>query len=165
MQNPAQVKPWMSVEGMMVWVREAPTREDYKRRLAIWLTQVGPYHARQVAEMLQVSVQSVWLWLGQYNTDGPGGLERQGRGGRRWAFLSWPEEQRLLDGLTKRGTQGQILTAKQMHREVCKAVGKNVSVDYVYRLLHRHKWQKMGPRPRHLKAKPQDQEAFKKNCP
>jgi transposase len=165
MKKPAKLKPWLSVEELMVWVQEATSREDYQRRLAVWLTHIGPYYAQEIATMLQVSVQAVWLWVGQYNTQGPGGLQRQGRGGRRWGFLTWQEEQRLLERLATRASQGQLLTAKQMYREVCETVGKEVSVDYVYRLLHRHTWKKMGPRPRHVKANPADQEAFKKNSP
>ena len=71
MRRPAQIKPWLSPEEMMIWVRESPTRDAYQRRLAIWLTYVGPFHAREVADMLCVSKQAVWLWIGQYNRDGP----------------------------------------------------------------------------------------------
>ena len=83
MRRPAQIKPWISPEEMMVWVREAPGRDAYQKRLAIWLTHIGPFHAHQVADMLCVSKQAVWLWIGQYNRQGPEGLHRQGRGGRR----------------------------------------------------------------------------------
>jgi hypothetical protein len=40
-----------------------------------------------------------------------------------------------------------------------------VSLAYVYRLLHRHGWRKLGPRPRHPKAQPAVQERFKKTPP
>ncbi len=46
---PAQIKPHLSTEEMAVWVREAPTKETYKHRPAIWLTHIGPFHAHQVA--------------------------------------------------------------------------------------------------------------------
>ncbi len=57
----------------------------YQRRLAIWLTEVGPFAAHRVAEFLAISTQAVWKWLGEYNALGPQGLERHGRGGRRRA--------------------------------------------------------------------------------
>lgn len=68
-------------------------------------------------------------------------------------LLSW--EQRAL--------RGEVLTAAQLQPEVEAKVGQPVSRDYVYRLLHRHQWRKLGPRPRHLKADLQAQEEFKKN--
>ena len=165
MKPPARIKPWLSPEELAVWVREAPDLKSYQRRLAIWLTQFGPFHARQVAEMLQVSKQAVWLWVGQYNKHGPGGLERRGRGGRRWSYLSWEQERELLRSLEERAAQGEILTAKQILPQVEKAAGKKVSLGYVYRLLHRHRWRKLGPRPRHVKADGEAQEEFKKNSP
>lgn len=163
MRMPAQIKPWLSTEEMSVWLREAPSKEAYKRRLAIWLTHIGPFHAHQVATMLQVSTQAVWIWLKQYNEGGPQGIERKGRGGRRWSYLSWPEEQALLHSFHTRAGKGEIITAKKIHKEVHEAVGKSVSLDYVYRLLYRHGWRKIGPRPRHVKANPKIQEEFKKN--
>jgi hypothetical protein len=55
------------------------------------------------------------------------------------------------------------LTVRQMHRRLCQRTGKEVSLGYVYRLLHRHQWRKLGPRPRHVQAHPQAQEDLKKN--
>jgi transposase len=41
-------------------------------------------------------------------------------------------------------------------------VGAPVSTAYLYDLLHRHQWRKVMPRPRHVRADPDVQEAFKK---
>ena len=163
MREPAQIKPWLSEEESLVWIREAPDIEAYQKRLAIWLTKIGPFHAHEVARMLGISKQAVWLWVGQYNQKGPEGLVREGRGGRRWSLLSWPQEEALLQSLEKRALGGELITAKQMLPPVCQAAGEEVSLAYVYRLLRRHQWRKLGPRPRHVKADPQAQEEFKKN--
>jgi transposase len=165
MRRPALIKPWISPEEMMIWVREAPSRDAYQKRLAVWLTHVGPFHAGEVADMLCVSKQAVWLWIGQYNRRGPEGLRRQGRGGRRWSYLGWAQEQTLLHSLEERARAGEIITAKQIVPEIESLVGGEVSKGYVYKLLRRHHWRKLGPRPRHVKANPQAQEEFKKNSP
>ncbi len=163
MRRPAQVKPWFSEEEFLVWIREAASRDVYQKRLAIWLTQMGPFHAEEVAKMLGISKQAVWLWVGQYNRNGPEGLVRQGRGGRRWSLLSWSKEEALLKSFEKRALEGEVITAKQMLPKICQATGGEVSLAYVYRVLRRHQWRKLGPRPRHVKADPGAQEAFKKN--
>lgn len=165
MRPPAQIEPWLSLEDLQTWVREAPDKSSYQRRMAIWLTLVGRLPAHQVAEYLCVSKQAVWLWISQYNHQGPEGLERQGRGGRRWALLSLEEEQALLGRWLARAEKGQLLTAKQLLNPLEKRLGRRVSLGYVYRLLHRWGWRKLGPRPRHPRARPQDQERFKKNFP
>jgi transposase len=163
MRGPAQIKSWLSEEEFLVWLREAPDREAYQKRLAIWLTKIGPFPAHEVARMLGISKQAVWLWVGQYNKDGPEGLVRQGRGGRRWSLLSWPQEETVLKSFEKRALGGELITVKQMLPGICEATGEEVSLAYVYRLLRRHQWRKLGPRPRHVKADPQAQEEFKKN--
>lgn len=162
MRGPAQIKPWLSTEEMAIWVNDAPTKDAYRHRLAIWLTHIGPFHAQRVADLLQISVQAVWLWLNQYNKQGPEGIEREGRGGRRWCFLSWTEEQELLQSFYLRAGKGEIINAKKIHKDTCEKLKKNVSLDYVYRLLHRHGWRKVGPRPRHPKTNTENQELFKK---
>lgn len=99
MRKPAQIESWLTPEELLSWLKEAPTVEAYQKRLAVWLTYIGPFHAQEVAKMLGVSKQAVWLWLGQYNKHGPDALGRKGRGGRRWSLISWEEEEALLNSL------------------------------------------------------------------
>jgi transposase len=165
MRPPARIEPWLSTEALQVWVREAPDKGAYQRRLAIWLTDVCRLPAHGVAESLCVSKQAVWLWIAQYNQQGPEALSRAGRGGRRWAWLSWQEEERFLEKRQQAALRGQILTAPQLRAELEKLLARRVSLAYVYRLLHRHGWRKLGPRPRHPQAQPAVQERFKKNSP
>ena len=165
MRLAAQIEPWLSLEDLQVWVREAPDKGAYQRRLAIWLTGVCRLPAHRVAESLCVSQQAVWLWIAQYNQQGPEGLGRRGRGGRRWAWLSWEEEERFLEKRQQAASQGQILTAPQLRAELEKLTAHRVSLAYVDRWLHRQGWRKLGPRPRHPQAPPAGQERFKKNSP
>jgi len=145
------------------WVRSSRTADEYRRRVAVWLIHFEKWSAHEIGEMIGVSVQAVWLWVGQYNKQGPEGLLRTGRGGRRWAFLTEEEERKFLTGWDERALCGQIITVKQMHEEVCRRIGKPVSLDYIYRLLHRNRWRKLGPRHRHVKVNLDRQDAFKKN--
>jgi transposase len=138
MKMPAQIHPWLNDEELAKWVREAPSQDAYKKRLAIWLTRRGPFHAHRVSDLLQVSKQAVWLWIKQYNQGGPDSLDRKGRGGRRRAYLSLEEERALVERLQSQVAKGQAKKAKELLPEVLEAVGQNVSVAYVYRLMQRH---------------------------
>jgi len=165
MSRSARLRAWLSTEELLNWLREAPDRESYQKRLAIWLTHIGPFHAHEVANMLGVSKQAVWLWIGQYNKQGPSGLERYGRGGRRWSYLSLKEEEEILKPFREKALLGEVVTATSIWPEISKAIGQEVSLAYVYRMLHRQGWRKLGPRPRHIKSDKQVQEDFKKNYP
>ena len=147
MRRPSNVTPWFSTDQLMAWVKEAPDKAAYQRRLAIWLTHAGQLPAHRVADLLVISVQSVWKWVGEYNTMGPAGLDRKGRGGRRWALMTMEEEQAFLARYLAKAQSGDVLTAKQLHPALCRELGQDVSLDYVYKLLHRHEWRKLMPRP------------------
>lgn len=161
MRRAAQIVGWMDEAGLGAWVQEAPDAWSLRRRLSIWLTYLG-FGAATVAHWLQVSKQAVWLWVGQYNRRGPDGLERRGRGGRRWGFLRLEEEARVLERLEKRAAKGQMLTARQIQPWLSQAAGREVSLAYVYRVLHRHRWRKLAARPRHVRADVACQATFKK---
>lgn len=162
MSRTTKLVPWLSEIELLAWVRQAETRGDYQKRLTVWLTHLYQYPAHQIAAMLAVSTQAVWLWLGQYNRQGPGSLTPSKRGGRRWGFLSLAQETDLLTAFHEQAHAGKVLTARQLQAQVNRVVGRDVSLAYVYRLLHRHDWRKLGPRPRHVKADPAVQETFKK---
>ncbi|NOY81631.1 MAG: helix-turn-helix domain-containing protein [Kiritimatiellaeota bacterium] len=163
MRRPVGVRPWFSEIELLAWLREASSAEEHRRRMVIWLTHFRRWHAREIAEMVGVSVQAVWKWVGQYNRHGFAGLIRRGRGGRRWSYLSEDQERDLLHSLEERTQRGDILTAKQILPLACQAAGRKVSLGYVYALLHRHDWRKLGPRPHHANSDPEVRKRFNKN--
>lgn len=154
MRRPASIRPWLSKQGLQAWVRKAHDREEYQKRLAVWLTHMGPFPAHRVATLLGVSKQAVWLWVSQYNHQGPKGLQRRGRGGRRRAYLTLAQEKAFLASREERIRQGRIVTARQIHGELCRRLRKKISLGYLYGLLHRHGWRKRGSRLRPVKAHP-----------
>jgi hypothetical protein len=44
---------------------------------------------------------------------------------------------------------------------LAKKLGQEVSINYIYGLLHRHQWCKLTPRPHHVKQDPALAEVFK----
>ena len=142
MRRPDINRHWMSEKELEQWVRKDSSREDYQKRIAIWMTLVGPFPAHRVAELLLVSKQSVWLWVGQYNRLGPSGLQRRGRGGRHWAYLSLEQETDLLESLQRRAQVGETPRAVQVQKEISKTTGREVSISYVYNLFDRIGWRR-----------------------
>ena len=126
MRGPAKIKRWLSTEKMAEWVESAEDGASLTRRRAVWLTHSKRLYAEEVAAILGVSVQAVWLWVGQYNAEGPKGLERKGRGGRRWGFMSRCEESELLKPFIRQAKlprpaivySARISTAQELHTAI-----------------------------------------------
>ena len=140
MRPPAQIKPWLPIERMFRWLQSAPDEASYKRRLAVWLTGTSRLHANRVADALGVSTAAVWVWIRQYNALGPEGLDRKGRGGRRWGYLTPSQEAKLLEPFLRLARAGRPAPGARVRRAVEAKLGRRVSMSYVYRLLHRHGW-------------------------
>ena len=137
-------------------------REQYQRWQSIFLTSKG-LQADIIAEYVGTTKGTVHQWVYQYNHDGPDGFTLQGRGGRRFGFLSLEEEAELLESIRPRAEKGRIFNAFAIKEQIEERLAKRVSKDYLYDLLHRHKWRKVMPRPQHPKADKEKQEEFKKN--
>jgi transposase len=149
MRRPALIHRWLSEKKLQGWVRTAHSREEYQKRLAIWMTLKGPFPAHRVASLLVVSKQAVWLWVSQYNRLGPNCLQRQGRGGRRWAYLSLDEEKAVLESLKRDAERGRTPRAREVQEGISEVTRRNVSISYVYRLFERIGWRKPSARARH----------------
>jgi transposase len=115
---------------------------------------------------LGVSSRSVRDWVRRYNEGGAPGLGDQPGRGRppRLPPEYYPRFRERLDGgaqaddgiCTLRGVDIQCILEKEF--------GVVYSVDGVYRLLHRLGYSSLMPRPRHARADPGRQEAFKKSA-
>jgi transposase len=162
MRRPPTIEPWQSERQLRSWVRDAPDKETYRRRVAIWMIVHDELHAPAVADLLQVAVPTVWLWIQQYNVGGPDSLTGGGRGGRRHGLLSLDQEAAILRRYVARARRGHVLTVHHLRSAFAKMVGRRVSLDYVYDVLARHDWRKLVPRPRHPNADVEAQSAYKK---
>jgi hypothetical protein len=150
------------VEQLVGWVKEAPNKTTYQRRLAIWLTRAGPFGAHRVADLPAVSTQAVWKWVAEYNSLGPSGLDRKGRGGRRWGMMTLEEGRAFLAEHLAEAESGDLLTSRQHYSALSKGLGQAVSIDYICGHLHRHQWRKLTPRAHLAKQDPSLAKASKK---
>ena len=139
---------------------------DYQRWQILYLIQIGNQHtAELIAPLVDLSVHSVYKIVERYNLHGPSSVHCKPKGGRRRALLNVQEEEALIASMEQMASRGLLKTAGDMRGIVEKKVGKAVSDDYLWDLLHRHGWKKKMPRPHHPKRSITEQEAFKKNSP
>ncbi len=162
MRSPARIAEYLTTEEMSQWLADAPDRSSSKRRMAVWLTHREKLHARQVAEIVGVSIQAVWLWIGQYNARGPAGLERKGRGGRRWCYLTARQEREVLESFMVKVRAGERPRAAMLKPLIEKKAGRRVSMQYIYRLLARHNWAEEIAQSHPVVEKPEAADDFRK---
>jgi transposase len=123
---------------------------------------VDPRPASEIALHTGLAQQTVHNLVSQYNRLGPESVEGPGKGGRRRAYLSWEEEASFLETYKQQALTGQLATIQEIKQGLEKRLGRRIHKTTVYRLLKRHGWRKVAPRPLHVKAEKEEQEAFKK---
>jgi transposase len=128
----------------------------------IYNALVAPRKAEEIALHTGVSATTVHRVISVYNRQGPAAMETPGKGGRRHQYLTLPEEKEFLAPFFAQAESGEIATVAQIQRAYEDKVGHEVEESTIYRLLNRHGWRKLMPRPRHPQADPQEQEQFKK---
>lgn len=137
------------------WVRQ--------RWWIIYNASIEPRKAEEIARHTGVSVPTVRRVISTYNRLGLAAIETPGTGGRRHEYLTVEQERAFLQPFFARAEQGEIATAEQIQQAFEAEVKHPIHISTIYRLLDRHGWRKLVPRPRHPKANPQEQAAFKKN--
>ncbi len=158
----AKLKDYLTLEQLRQRMLGSEEREQFQRWQALYLTGLG-LAASAVARYVGVSAGTVHQWVYRYNRAGPEQIVLAGRGGRRFGLLSLEQEARLLEGLRSEAERGQVVAAFRIRQAVKKKAGQAVSKDYLYDLLHRHRWRKIMPRPVHPRGDRGVQQAFKKN--
>jgi hypothetical protein len=74
------------------------------------------------------------------------------------------EEAQLLAGFLQRAERGGLLEVSRVQQAYEQAVGHAVPKSTVYRMLARHGWRKLAPRPCHPQTDTARQQTFKKTA-
>lgn len=133
-----------------------------QRWLIIYNALVDPRKAEDIAKHCGVSKATVHQVISSYNRFGGAAVQTPGKGGRHHDYLSVQEEQALLAPFFARAEQGELATAGEIKHAFEARIGHVVPKSTIYRLLDRHDWRKIMPRPRHPKASQEEQEQLKK---
>lgn len=155
----------LPVEAVKTRMKNDPRPWCRERWLIIYNALVDPREAIEIAKHTGVSVSTVHTVISTYNRLGVAAVETPGKGGRRSEYLTLEEERDFLQPFFERAAKGEIATAAQIKQEFEKRRGHKVHKTTIYRLLERHQWRKLVPRPFHPKAKKEEQEHFQQKFP
>lgn len=149
-------------ESLKKLLRKIKKKQDYQRVLAVWLRASLKLSASQIAVALGWSTSSVHRIHAKYFQQGESALLGVGRGGRRRQNLSLEQEAAILSTFFQKAQSGGVLVVSEVKSKYEEILGHPVAKSTVYRMLKRHGWRKIAPRPRHPKTDKAKQEAFKK---
>jgi len=162
MAQVTQAMPHLELETVKQKVKKAVSHWERQKWLVIYNALAAPRTAGEIALHIGVSKGFVRKVIQQYNREGEAGLSTPGKGGRHNCYLSWEQEKELIDGFKEKAGRGQVATAMQIKIAYEKVCGFSVHKTTIYRLLERHQWRKIVPRPTHPKQDPNAVDAFKK---
>lgn len=162
MSRVASVKEHLTVGKIDQRIKNSKEAWRIRRWMIIRHALVDPQPAASIALRLGVAKQTVHNLISLYNRFGASAVDTPGKGQRQRAYLSMSEERDVLDPFLAPSANGQVSTVREIHLVLQERLQRPVAKSTVYRLLKRHRWRKVAPRPRHLKADPSEQETFKK---
>jgi len=134
-----------------------------QRWLILYNALIDPRQAEDIAKHCGVSKATVHQVISTYNRFGAAAVETPRKSGRRRQYLTMEEERAFVAPFFARAEKGEIATTAEIQHSFEARVGHPVEDSTVYRLLNRHEWRKLVPRPQHPQADEQAQEEFKKN--
>ena len=76
--------------------------------------------------------------------------------------MTLEQERQFLSQFLDQASDGGILIVSEIKRAYEAVVGRKVAKTTIYRMLDRHDWRTIIPRPRHPKSDTEAQEGFKK---
>jgi transposase len=160
-----QLIPEGAAAELAPMLKQAQSSAEFQRIQCVWLRAVLGLSAPQIAQALGWQADHVRHVQAAYWRQGAEALRDKPRGGRHHAHLTRAQEQELLAPFLTLAPEGGVLVIAPVQAAYEAAIGRPVHASVVYRALHRHGWRKIMPRPKHPKASPEIQEAFKKNGP
>ena len=146
-------------------LKHASSRAEYRRIQCVLIRATLGSSAAQIAQLLGWSTATVHVMHSRWGKEGDSVFDVRERGGRRNQYFSAEQEQQLLAPFAERAQAGGMLTVIEIQQAYERALGVAVAPSTVYRLLDRHGWRKVVPRPKHPKANEVAQAAFKKTPP
>lgn len=146
-------------------LKRANRHGEYQRIQCVLIRATIGSPAAEIAQLLGWSIATVHVIHSGWAKEGESLFDLRPRGGRRHQHLSADDEANLLAPFAALAQAGGMLHVSEIQRALEQQVGTTVAASTVYRMLDRHGWRKVLPRPRHSKADMQAQDAFKKTPP
>ena len=143
---------------------EAQKNLCFRRRLqCVWLRAAHDMSTESIAKATGLTEGYIWKLWSRYFRGGLPAVLGKPQGGRRRQNMTRQEEAKLLEEFRKEAVAGRLVVSRKIKSEYAKRVGHLVPDSTISRVLARHNWRLVKPRPKHPKSSPEAREDFKKN--
>ena len=154
--NPQEIKLLMN---------SSKNKDEFRRYLAVYLRVGEKMPAPVIAKITGFSLSHIHSIHSLVRAKGLGSLSCGNKGGRNRSYLTIEEEKGMLQDIEKTAIKGGVVEISIVRKLFEEKVGGKIGKNTAYRLLHRHGWRKIAPRPYHPKQKADAIETFKKTGP
>jgi transposase len=154
----------LNVDGKEVFAKmqKAENLEEYKRYQAIHLRVNEKMDVESIVRVTGLARSTVSNLHSLCRRNGIESIVLKKKGGRYNSCFSLEEEKQLLATLEPADKSGGIVEVSKIRKAMEEKLGRTVPSVTAYRLLHRHGWRKIAPRPKHPNDDPVAQANFKK---
>lgn len=135
---------------------------EYKRVQCVYFRAKFDYDAKLISKINGYKVQTVRNIHSSFLKYGEKALNITKKGGRYNEVLTIKEEKKLIDEFDEKASKGGVIEVSKIHKAYEERANKKVAKSTVYRMLDRHNWRKITPRPSHPKSSVEKMEQFKK---
>ena len=153
----------LSVQQFKMYLDKTQDKKEFKRIQVVFLRVIKKRTAKDISQIMNVPIGSIYQWSWRYNKFGLEGLLKKQKGGNNKPVMTKEEEVNFFQELKDDGTKGLVITASTILNKLIAKIKTTISHMYIYNLIKRNGWRKVAPRPRNPRTKPEDREAFKQN--
>ena len=139
----------------------ARNTSTFQRLQCLWLRATQDLATEAIAQTVGLSLSHVRRVWSDYLRGGLVAAQGRPKGGRRHQHLTVAQEQALLAPLHQQALAGELVTVASIQRRYQTRIGRAVPASTVYRVLARHQWRQVQPRPKHPKDDPRARRALK----
>lgn len=153
------------IDAAREFVERASTADELRAAQSVLLPGLYGFTLNEAAQLIGRSRATIIRLQAKFKALSAG-KEMPDRkwGGRRCAYLTLREEEDFLAGFLKEASEGGVLEVGKIKLAFEQKINRTVAKTTIYRMLARHGWRKITPRPRHPKHDEDKQNAFKKTA-
>ncbi|WP_342271541.1 winged helix-turn-helix domain-containing protein [Candidatus Tisiphia endosymbiont of Parasteatoda lunata] len=156
------VYPPETICRMEFLLKLAPELIAFRKIQCIYLRAKFSYLPKQISEITGLSISRVRQIHTAYYQQGESVLKETKRGGRNHCYMDESNESKILKSFNHRASQGEVVVVREIQKKYEEVLQKKVTKSAIYKLLHRHHWRKVFPRPHHPNQNKDEMESFKK---